>query len=190
VSAGTRAAHYCELALPLLRDTGQHRAHANAIHALANIRHQQGRLDDALDALDQALTISKTIGAHREQAAALITLGRVHRNAGRYDHATTALTTSLELTQNGSHPRLQSFAHTGLATVHIRHAAVPGSPPRRKVLPTPAGRWITPMVVYSTRSSMIRAANRYWPVTRVQATCRPRKWAGIKRSAKAEVAHP
>jgi tetratricopeptide (TPR) repeat protein len=77
-----------------------------------------GEYDDAISALERAVTIAVRLGDTRAQVAARINLGDAHRYAGHRDHAAEQYTRALELARTQV-PDLVDFAQQHLGKHYI-----------------------------------------------------------------------
>jgi tetratricopeptide (TPR) repeat protein len=88
---------------------------------LGEIRHAQGRLQEATAMLERSAAISRASGGSRRyEAESLIALAAVHRDASRYDEAMAGYTEVLGFARQTGDPLTEILALNGLAGLEIR----------------------------------------------------------------------
>ncbi len=94
--ATTRAAEYYEHGLRLLGDAHAHRR-IDALHHYGDVLQRAGKVEDAIEAFREMLSLSYQLDLRTKGGAAHNRLGRVYRDTGALDEASRHLRTGLEL---------------------------------------------------------------------------------------------
>jgi tetratricopeptide (TPR) repeat protein len=106
-------------ALPLTRGRNLH-LHALGLVNLGLVRQKQGRLAEAMTALDESLEVSEQTGSSYAKAVTLETAGLVHLDANRYEEAITAFDHAMEIAERVENRNCQVACLVGLATARMK----------------------------------------------------------------------
>lgn len=108
---------YSRKALACWRRLGTRGPLATTLNNIGVAHYRQGRFDEAVAALQEALAESQAMGLLRPQAYAQATIGDVHRARGEYGPAQTAYEQSLALAEEASEGFLVSYLWDALGNV-------------------------------------------------------------------------
>jgi DNA-binding SARP family transcriptional activator/tetratricopeptide (TPR) repeat protein len=99
---------------------GRRQHPAMVLSNLGLLRYQQGRLAEALDALETSVVMFRDIGGRHSEGLALTTMGAVHRDAGRLPEATAAFAAALDIAHGTADAQVEVLALNGLSGVDVR----------------------------------------------------------------------
>ena len=96
---------------------GSRQGEAAALDALGQVRHAQGRLDDAATHLTEALRLERETGDRGTEASSLRLLAAVCRDRGQHARAAELANAAVTLAEELADRRLDAEAHTTLGSV-------------------------------------------------------------------------
>ncbi len=103
----------------LARESGDARREAEGLALEAAVLRNQGRLDEALERVTQALSRFRAIGDRPNEADMLALAGSIHMRAERQDRALEQLEQALALRGALGHDEAQAELYTGMAQLHL-----------------------------------------------------------------------
>ncbi len=107
-----------ETALRIARERADGQSERNALRSMAFLRSHEGRHDDALEKIEEVMTLGRLAGDTRAQAGDLATMGNILRALGQFERALSVLEAALERTQVSDHPARYGALLNVMGSIH------------------------------------------------------------------------